>query len=45
MITELELELMQSHMAQKQILRGEVEVRAVSVERGGMRMSMASVSS
>ena len=37
---ELELELIQSHMAQKPVLRGEVGcacvVREVSVERGGM---------
>jgi len=37
---ELELELIQSHMAQKPVLRGEVEcacvAREVSVERGGM---------
>ena len=37
---ELELELVQSHMAQKPVLRGEVccacVAREVSVERGGM---------
>ena len=37
---ELELELIQSHMAQKPVLRGEVGcacvAREVSVERGGM---------
>ena len=37
---ELELELIQSHMAQKPMLRGEVGcacvAREVSVERGGM---------
>jgi len=37
---ELELELMQPHMAQKPVLRGEVGcacvAREVSVERGGM---------
>jgi len=40
MPTELELELTQSHMAQKPVLRGEVGcacvAREVSVERGGM---------
>ena len=39
-ILELELELVQSHMAQKLVLRGEVGcacvAREVSVERGGM---------
>ena len=39
-ILELELELIQSHMAQKPLLRGEVGcacvAREVSVERGGM---------
>ena len=38
--SELELELIQSHMAQKPVLRGEVGcacvAREVSVERGGM---------
>ena len=37
---DLELELIQSHMAQKPVLRGEVGcacvAREVSVERGGM---------
>ena len=37
---ELELELLQSHMVQKPVLRGEVGcarvAREVSVERGGM---------
>jgi len=37
---ELELELMQSHMTQKPVLRGEVGcacvAREISVERGGM---------
>ena len=37
---QLELELIQSHVAQKQVLRGEVGcacvAREVSVERGGM---------
>jgi len=39
-VAELELELIQSHMAQKPVLRGEVGcayvAREVSVERGGM---------
>ena len=39
---ELELELIQPHMAQKPVLRGEVGcacvAREVSVERGGMRV-------
>ena len=39
-VTELELELVQPHMAQKPVLRGEVGcacvAREVSVERGGM---------
>ena len=39
-LVELELELIQSHMAQKPMLRGEVRcacvAREVSVERGGM---------
>ena len=39
-LTELELELIQPHMAQKPVLRGEVGcacvAREVSVERGGM---------
>ena len=39
-LVELELELIQSHMAQKPVLRGEVGcacvAREVSVERGGM---------
>ena len=40
MCRELELELIQPHMAQKPVLRGEVGcacvAREVSVERGGM---------
>ena len=39
-LIELEFELIQSHMAQKAVLRGEVGcacvAREVSVERGGM---------
>ena len=40
LVAELELELIQSHMTQKPVLRGEVGcacvAREVSVERGGM---------
>ena len=45
---ELELELIQSHMAQKPMLRGEVGcacvAREVSVERGGMGSDLNSSS-
>ena len=45
-VAELELELIQPHMAQKSMLRGEVGctcvAREVSVERGGMGSSRRS---
>jgi len=46
-LAELELELIQSHMAQKPVLRGEVGcacvAREVSVERGGMGDGMSNL--